>query len=169
MLNITFIFELVMAVKATKYAKHAEVKRDWFVVDATDMVVGRLATEVAKILRGKHKPIYTPSTDVGDFVIVINAEKAVFKGAKFQDKKYFRHTGHPGGIKETTPRLLELEGKSERVIEKAVQRMISRKAVLGRDQFSKLFVYTGAEHPHAAQQPKVLDIASQNIKNKKTN
>jgi len=158
-----------MAVKATKYAKHNEVKRDWFVVDATDMVVGRLATEVAKILRGKHKPIYTPSVDVGDFVIVTNAAKAVFKGKKHSDKKYFKHTGHPGGIKETTPELLHLEGKPERIIEKAVQRMISRKAVLGRGQFKKLFVYADDKHPHEAQQPKVLDIASQNVKNKKNN
>ena len=156
-----------MAVKATKYAKHAEVKRDWFIVDATDMVVGRLATEVAKILRGKHKVIYTPSTDVGDFVIVTNAAKAVFKGKKFTDKQYFKHTGHPGGIKEKSPALLHLEGKPEVIIEKAVQRMISRKAVLGRGMFKKLFVYAGDKHPHEAQQPKILDIASQNVKNKK--
>ncbi len=156
-----------MAVKATKYAKPAEVKRDWFVVDATDMVVGRLATEIAKILRGKHKPIYTPSTDVGDFVIVTNAAKAVFTGKKHQDKRYYRHTGHPGGIKEASPKLLHLEGKPERIIEKAVQRMISRKDILGRNQFKKLFVYAGTEHPHSAQQPKVLDVASQNVKNSK--
>ncbi len=158
-----------MAVKATKYAKHAEVKRDWFVVDATDLVVGRMATEIAKVLRGKHKPTYTPSTDVGDFIIVINAEKAVFTGNKYEDKQYFRHTGHPGGIKEASPRLLHLEGKSERIIEKAVQRMIPRKDILGRDMFKKLFVYTGAEHPHTAQQPKILDIGAKNRKNKKSN
>jgi large subunit ribosomal protein L13 len=156
-----------MAVKATKYAKHAEVKRDWLIVDATDMVVGRLATEVAKILLGKHKPIFTPSTDVGDFVIVINAAKAVFTGKKHSDKQYFRHTGHPGGIKEASPKLLHLEGKPERIIEKAVQRMISRKDILGRNQFKKLFVYAGATHPHEAQQPKPLDIGAQNLKNKK--
>jgi len=152
--------------KATKYAKHHEVKHDWFVVDATDMVVGRLATECAKILRGKHKPIYTPSVDVGDFIIVINAGKAVFTGKKHSDKQYFKHTGHPGGIKETSPELLHLVGKPERIIEKAVQRMISRKDILGRNQFKKLFVYANDVHPHAAQQPKVLDIASQNKKNK---
>lgn len=156
-----------MAVKATKYAKHAEVKRSWFVVDATDMIVGRLATEVAKILRGKHKPIYTPSVDVGDHVIVINAAKAVFTGKKHEDKQYFKHTGHPGGIKEKSPKLLHLEGKPERIIEKAVQRMISRKDILGRNQFNKLFVYADGEHPHSAQNPAVLDIASQNPKNKK--
>jgi len=158
-----------MAQKATKYAKPAEVKREWFLVDATDLVVGRLATEVAKLLRGKHKVTYTPSTDVGDNIIVINAEKAVFTGNKHQDKQYFRHTGHPGGIKEASPRLLHLEGKPERIIEKAVQRMISRKDILGRNQFKKLFVYAGAEHPHTAQQPKTLDIGAQNRKNKKTN
>jgi large subunit ribosomal protein L13 len=156
-----------MAVKATKYAKHAEVKRDWFVVDATDLVVGRLATEVAKILRGKHKVIYTPSVDVGDHVIVINAAKAVFTGNKHEDKQYFKHTGHPGGIKEASPRLWHLEGKPEKIIEKAVQRMISRKDILGRNQFNKLYVYAGAEHPHTAQQPKTLDIGAQNPKNKK--
>jgi large subunit ribosomal protein L13 len=153
--------------KATKYAKHSEVKRNWYVVDATDMVVGRLASEVAKILRGKHKPSYTPSVDVGDYVIITNAAKAVFTGAKQQDKRYYRHTGHPGGIKETSPRLLLLDGKPERIIEKAVQRMISRKDILGRNQFKKLFVYSGAEHPHQAQQPATLDIASQNPKNSK--
>ncbi len=155
------------AVKATKYAKHNEVQRKWHLVDATDLVVGRLATEVAKILRGKHKPTYTPSVDVGDFVIVINAEKAAFTGKKFEDKQYFRHTGHPGGIKEASPKLLHLEGKPERIIEKAVQRMISRKDILGRNQFKKLFVYAGTEHPHAAQQPQTLDIGAQNRKNKK--
>ncbi len=158
-----------MAVKATKYAKVGEVKRDWFVVDATDLVVGRLATEVAKILLGKHKVTFTPSTDVGDFVIVINAEKAVFTGSKHTDKQYFKHTGHPGGIKEKSPELLHLEGHPERIIEKAVQRMISRKSVKAKKQFKKLYVYAGDKHPHDAQQAKILDIGAQNVKNKKSN
>lgn len=156
-----------MAVKATKYAKHSEVKKDWFIVDATDLVVGRLATEVAKRLLGKHKVNFTPSTDVGDFIIVVNAEKAVFTGKKHQDKQYFKHTGFPGGIVEKSPSLLHLEGKPERIIEKAVQRMISRKSPLARGQFKKLFVYAGDKHPHEAQQPKPLDIGAQNRKNKK--
>lgn len=151
---------------STVSVKPNEVERKWFVVDATDLVLGRLSSEVAKILRGKHKPFYTPHVDCGDNVIVINAEKLCLKGKKLTNKVYYRHTNHPGGIKQTTPAKLIADDNAEEIIKKAVQRMISRNK-LGRKQLTKLHVYSGSEHPHTAQNPEVLDIASQNEKNNK--
>ncbi|MDX1949449.1 MAG: 50S ribosomal protein L13 [Rickettsiales bacterium] len=154
--------------KATKTFTPASVKRNWHLVDATDLVAGRLASEVAKLLRGKNKPTYTPNQDVGDYVVVINAEKVCLKGNnKLRDKTYYRHTGFAGGIKETTPFKVLAGKKPEFIIEKAVQRMISREDVLGRAQFNKLFVYAGSNHPHQAQNPIPYDIASLNEKNKR--
>lgn len=150
----------------TVSAKPQEIQRDWFVVDAENLVLGRLATEVAKILRGKHKPIYTPHVDCGDNVIIINADKVALTGKKLTDKKYFWHTGYPGGIKERTPEAIFRGKHPQRVVEQAVKRMISRNK-LGTQMMRKLHVYAGAEHPHTAQQPKTLDIASQNRKNVK--
>ena len=148
-------------------AKPLEVKRDWYVVDGSNKVLGRLASEIAARLRGKHKPNFVPNLDCGDYVIVINAEKVKLTGKKLTDKVYYRHTGWIGGIKETTPAKI-LAGKFPgRVIEKAVERMISRNP-LGRQQMTKLRVYAGAEHPHTAQNPIVLDIASKNPKNKRS-
>ena len=145
--------------------KPAEVERKTIVVDAEGLVVGRLATFVAKRLRGKHKPTYTPHVDDGDFVVVINADKVVFTGNKRDDKRYYRHTGYPGGIKETSPKRI-LEGRfPERVVEKAVERMIPR-GPLGRRQLKNLRVYAGAEHPHEAQQPETVDVGAMNPKNK---
>ena len=145
--------------------KPAEVERKTIVVDAEGLVVGRLATFVAKRLRGKHKPTYTPHVDDGDFVVVINADRVVFTGQKREQKVYYRHTGYPGGIKETTPRRI-LEGRfPERVVEKAVERMIPR-GPLGRRQLKNLRVYAGAEHPHEAQQPETVDVGGMNRKNK---
>ena len=145
--------------------KPAEVERKTIVVDATDLVVGRLAAFVAKRLRGKHKPTYTPHVDDGDFVVVVNADKVRFTGKKYDDKRYYRHTGYPGGIKETSPKRI-LEGRfPERVVEKAVERMIPR-GPLGRRQLKNLRVYAGAEHPHEAQQPETVDLGSMNSKNK---
>ena len=145
--------------------KPAEVVRKTIVVDAENMVVGRLASFVAKRLRGKHKPTYTPHVDDGDFVVVINADKAQFTGQKREQKVYYRHTGYPGGIKETTPKRI-FEGRfPERVVEKAVERMIPR-GPLGRRQLKNLRVYAGAEHPHEAQQPETVDFGSMNSKNK---
>ncbi len=144
--------------------KPAEVTKDWIVIDAEGLVVGRLASLVANRLRGKHKPTYTPHVDDGDNVIIVNAEKAVFTGKKYEDKKYYWHTGYPGGIKERTAKQI-IEGRfPERVLEKAVQRMIPR-GPLGRRQMKNLKVYAGAEHPHEAQQPKVLDVAALSSKN----
>lgn len=151
---------------ATYSAKPADIEQKWYVVDAQDLVLGRLATEVAKILRGKHKPIFTPSMDCGDNVVIINAAKVALTGRKFINKKFFWHTGHPGGIKERTAEQTLLGRFPERLVEKAIERMITR-GPLGREQMRKLRVYAGAEHPHTAQNPQVLDLAAQNRKNKK--
>jgi large subunit ribosomal protein L13 len=140
----------------TYVAKPGEVERKWYVVDATGQTLGRLATQIATILRGKHKPEYTPHEDVGDFVVVVNAEKVHVTGRKLEQKKYYWHTGYPGGIREITlNRQLQLH--PERVIEHAVKGMLPR-GPLGRRQLRKLRVYEGAEHPHEAQQPEPLEV-----------
>ncbi|MCB1413935.1 MAG: 50S ribosomal protein L13 [Xanthobacteraceae bacterium] len=151
---------------ATFSAKPAEVTKKWVLIDATGLVVGRLATLVAMRLRGKHLPTYTPHVDCGDNVIIINAAKVVLTGRKRDNKVYHHHTGFIGGIKERSAKSI-LEGRfPERVVEKAVERMIPR-GPLGRMQFGNLRVYAGAEHPHEAQQPEVLDIGALNRKNKR--
>ena len=147
--------------------KASEVDKKHYVVDADGVVLGRMAAVIATVLRGKNKPTFTPSMDCGDNVIVINAEKVVLTGNKMTDKKYYRHTGYPGGIHEKTPeKILESKRPGE-IIEKAVQRMLP-KGPLGRQQLSNLRVYAGPEHPHEAQKPEVLDIASMNSKNKRS-
>ena len=151
--------------KTTKPATPATVEKKWLLIDAEDLVVGRVATIIANILRGKHKPSYTPHVDCGDNVIVINADKVRFTGKKLADKVYYKHTGYAGGIKEITAAKV-LEGRfPERVLEKAVERMIPR-GPLGRQQMRNLRIYKGAEHPHTAQNPEVLDIAGMSRKNK---
>jgi large subunit ribosomal protein L13 len=148
----------------TYSAKPAEVEKKWVLIDGTGLVVGRLASLVALRLRGKHKPTYTPHVDCGDNVIVVNAEKVVLTGRKVQQKVYRHHTGHIGGIKERTAKFI-LEGKfPQRVVEKAVERMLPR-GPLGRRQLGNLRVYKGPDHPHAAQQPEPLDVAAMNRKN----
>ena len=148
----------------TYSAKPAEVEKKWVLIDAENLVVGRLATIVAMRLRGKHKPTFTPHVDMGDNVIVINAEKVALTGRKLDQKKYHWHTGYPGGIKERTARKI-IEGRfPERVVEKAVERMLPR-GPLGRQQLKNLRVYAGSEHPHAAQQPETLDVAALSTKN----
>lgn len=149
----------------THSAKTADADRKWIVVDATGAVVGRLATFIAKRLRGKHRPDFTLHADVGDFVVVINADKVKFTGKKLTDKKYYRHTGHPGGIKETTPAKILGGRYPERVLEQAVLRMLPKDSPLARQQFKKLRVYAGAEHEHEAQQPTNIDFKSMNSKN----
>ncbi|MEL6747224.1 MAG: 50S ribosomal protein L13 [Pseudomonadota bacterium] len=145
--------------------KPADVQKEWFVIDATDLVVGRLAAFIATRLRGKHKAIFTPHVDCGDNIIVINAEKVAFTGNKRKDKTYYWHTGYPGGIKERQAHQI-LDGRfPERVLEKAVQRMLPG-GPLSRQQLRNLKIYSGAEHPHEAQQPKPIDVASLNPKNK---
>jgi len=151
----------------TYSAKPAEVEKKWFVIDADGVVLGRLATIVANRLRGKHKPIFTRHVDCGDNIIVVNAEKVHVTGAKGQKKLFYWHTGFPGGIKQRTM-AKRLEGRfPERVLVKAVERMVPR-GPLGRDHMRKLHVYAGPEHPHAAQQPAVLDVAAMNPKNKRS-
>jgi large subunit ribosomal protein L13 len=145
-------------------ATPSDIEKKWFVIDAEDLVLGRLAVIVADLLRGKHKTTYTPHMDCGDNVIVINADKVHLTGRKRTDKTYYWHTGYVGGIKSRTPQQI-LEGKyPERVVQKAVQRMLPR-GPLGRQQFSNLRVYGGAEHPHAAQQPEALDVRALSPKN----
>ena len=144
-----------------------DVENKWIIIDAEGVVVGRLASYVAKRLRGKHRPDFTPHIDTGDHVVIINADKAVFTGKKRSDKVYYRHTGHPGGIKSTTPEKL-LDGRfPERVLMQAIKRMMPKESPLARKQFSKLRVYAGAEHPHEAQSPEAVDYAAMNRKNKK--
>ena len=147
------------------YNAPADVENKWIVIDATDVVVGRLASYVAKRLRGKHRADFTPHIDTGDHVVVINAEKARFTGNKLRDKTYFRHTGYPGGIKETTAGKIMSGRFPERAIELAVKRMMPGESPLAKKQYAKLRVYTGAEHPHEAQQPETVDFAAMNSKN----
>lgn len=150
---------------STASAKPADVTKKWILIDADGLVVGRLASIVANRLRGKHKAQFSPHVDCGDNVIVINAEKVRFTGRKATQKVYYRHTGYPGGIKEVRADKL-LEGRfPERVIEKAVERMIPR-GPLGRRQMRNLRVFKGPDHPHAAQNPEILDVAAMNRKNK---
>jgi len=147
--------------KVTRSIKPAEVEKKWHLIDADGLVVGRVASIIANILRGKHKASFTPHVDCGDHVIVINAEKVRLTGNKRAQKTYYRHTGYPGGIKGVTAEKV-LDGRfPERVIEKAVERMIPR-GPLGRDQMRALHVYAGTEHPHAGNQPETIDIASMN-------
>ncbi|GAK44093.1 50S ribosomal protein L13 [Tepidicaulis marinus] len=148
----------------TYSAKTAEVEKNWVLIDAEGLVLGRLASIIAMRLRGKHKPTFTPHIDCGDNVIVINADKVALTGRKLTDKVYYRHTGHPGGIKETTPEKVLGGDHPNRVIELAVKRMLPG-GPLSRRQFSNLHVYGGSEHPHEAQKPAKLDIASLNPKN----
>ncbi len=140
----------------TYTAKTAEVKRDWFIVDASNKVLGRLATQIATRLRGKHKPEYTPHIDTGDYIVVVNAEKIAVTGNKRTDKKYYSHSGYPGGIKEVSFEKLQAE-KPERIIHTAVKGMLP-KGPLGRAMLLKLKIYAGPDHKHAAQQPQPLEI-----------
>ena len=152
---------------STYSAKAADIEKKWVLIDAKGLVVGRLASIVALRLRGKHKPTYTPHVDDGDNVVIVNADKVVLTGRKREQKVYYHHTGHIGGIKERTAKYILESRFPERVVEKAVQRMLPH-GPLGRKQFGNLRVYKGPDHPHAAQQPEVLDIAAMNRKNART-
>ena len=147
----------------TKFLKKDQLSSSWYEIDAKDAVVGRLATIISKIIRGKNKTTYTPHMDSGDFVIVKNIEQIKFTGKKFQNKKYYKHTGHPGGIKETTPEKLK-EKKPGEVLKLAVKRMLPG-GVLGKKQLTKLKIYSGSDHPHASQNPKLIDLKKLNSKN----
>tara|TARA_Y100001970_G_C13972200_1_gene718786 strand:+ start:55 stop:516 length:462 start_codon:yes stop_codon:yes gene_type:complete len=148
----------------TKFLKKSEIKSNWVEIDAKDAVVGRLATIITKILRGKNKNTFSPHVDHGDFVVVKNVEKIKFTGNKFQNKKYYKHTGYPGGIKEITPQKLTEKNKPEEILKLAVKRMLPG-GVLAKNQLKKLKIYSGNEHPHSAQNPETLDLKKMNTKN----
>src|ERR1700679_3561607 len=148
----------------TYSAKPSDVQKKWLLIDAEGVVLGRLASQVAKLLRGKHKTIFTPHIDTGDHVVVINAEKVKLTGRKRQDKVYYRHTGFPGGIKTRTPESIFNSKHPERVIEKAVERMMPKESPLARHQLGHLRVYPGTKHPHEAQSPEVYNFAAMNPK-----
>ena len=147
----------------TKFIKKEQLSPSWYEIDATDAVVGRLATVISKIIRGKNKATYTPHMNSGDFVVVKNIEQIKFTGKKFQNKKYYKHTGHPGGIKEITPQKLS-EKKPGDILKLAVKRMLPT-GVLGKEQLSKLKIYSGNSHPHSAQNPKIIELNKLNSKN----
>ena len=148
----------------TKFIKKSEITSQWFEIDANNAIVGRLATVVSKILRGKNKTTFTPHMDTGDFVVVKNVEKIKFTGKKFQDKKYYKHTGYPGGIKEITPEKLAEKKKPDEILKLAVKRMLPR-GPLAKKQLTKLKIYSGNDHPHSSQNPVLLNLSSLNKKN----
>ena len=152
-----------MRILMTKFVKKAEVTSSWFEIDAKNAVVGRLATIISKIIRGKNKNTFTPHMDHGDFVVVKNIEQIKFTGKKFQNKKYYKHTGYPGGLKETTPEKIHKKKPAES-LKLAVQRMLPGGA-LGKKQLTKLKIYSGENHPHSAQNPKIIDLTKLNSKN----
>ena len=148
----------------TPFIKDKDIKKDWYLINAQDAAVGRLAAFISKVLRGKNKPTYNPHIDNGDFVVVTNIEKIKFSGKKFKNKKYYRHTGHPGGIKETTPLTLKEKSKTQDILRLAVKRMLPS-GPLGKKQLTKLKIYSGETHPHDVQKPKIINFEKLNKKN----
>ena len=148
----------------TPFIKKSEIKKDWYIINAENLAVGRLAAFISKILRGKNKPTFNPNMDNGDFVVVKNIEKIKFTGKKFKEKKYFKHTGHPGGIKESTPLVLKEKNKSQEILKLAVKRMLPG-GPLSKKQLTKLKIYNGDKHPHDVQKPKLIDFSKLNKKN----
>ena len=148
----------------TPFIKKKDLKKDWYLIDAQNIAVGRLAAYISKVLRGKNKASYNPHIDNGDFVVVTNIEKIKFSGKKFKNKKYYRHTGHPGGIKETTPLSLKEKNKTEEILKLAVKRMLPG-GPLAKKQLSKLKIYNGETHPHEMQKPKVINFEKFNKQN----
>ena len=148
----------------TPFIKKKEIKKDWYIINAENAAVGRLASYISKVLRGKNKPTFNPHIDNGDFVVVTNIDKIKFTGKKFQNKKYFKHTGHPGGIKETTPAILKEKNKTQEILKLAVKRMLPG-GPLAKKQLTKLKIYNGENHPHDIQKPKVIDFSKLNKRN----
>ena len=148
----------------TPFIKKKEIKKDWFIINAENAAVGRLAAFISKVLRGKNKPTFNPHIDNGDFVVVTNIDKIKFTGKKYKNKKYFRHTGHPGGIKETTPSTLKEKGKTQEILKLAVKRMLPG-GPLAKKQLTKLKIYKGEKHPHDMQKPKVVEFTKLNKRN----
>ena len=148
----------------TPFIKKKEVKKDWYLINAENAAVGRLASYISRVLRGKNKPTFNPHIDNGDFVVVTNIDKIKFTGKKFQNKKYFRHTGHPGGIKETTPAILKEKNKTQEILKLAVKRMLPG-GPLAKKQLTKLKIYNGETHPHDIQKPKIIEFNKLNKRN----
>ena len=148
----------------TPFIKKKDIKKDWYIINAQNAVVGRLAAFISKVLRGKNKPTYNPHMDNGDFVVVTNIDKIKFTGKKFKEKIYYRHTGHPGGIKETTPLRLKEKDKTQDILRLAVKRMLPG-GPLAKKQLTKLKIYNGDEHPHDVQQPKIINFEKLNKRN----
>ncbi len=148
----------------TPFIKKKDIKKDWYIINAQNVAVGRLAAYISKVLRGKNKPTYNPHIDNGDFVVVTNIDKIKFSGKKFHDKKYFRHTGHPGGIKEATPMSLIKKNKTHDILKLAVKRMLPG-GPLAKKQLTKLKIYNGVDHPHDVQKPKVINFEKLNKNN----
>ncbi len=148
----------------TPFIKKKEIKKDWYIINAENAAVGRLAAFISKVLRGKNKPTFNPHIDNGDFVIVTNIDKVKFTGKKFKEKKYFKHTGHPGGIKEFSPLRLKEKNKTEEILKLAVKRMLPG-GPLAKKQLTKLKIYNGEKHPHEIQKPRVIEFHKLNSKN----
>ena len=148
----------------TPFIKKKDIKNDWYIIDAENVVVGRLAAYISKVLRGKNKPTFNPQADNGDFIVVTNIDKMKFTGKKYSNKIYYKHTGHPGGIKEITPLRLAQKNKTHEILKLAVKRMLPG-GVLGKKQLTKLKIYVGNDHPHSAQNPIVIDLNKLNNKN----
>jgi large subunit ribosomal protein L13 len=148
----------------TPFIKKKDIKKDWYIINAENAAVGRLASYISKVLRGKNKPTFNPHIDNGDFVVVTNIDKIKFTGKKFTEKKYYRHTGHPGGIKETTPLTLKEKNKTHEILKLAVKRMLPG-GPLAKKQLTKLKIYNGEQHPHNVQQPKIIEFSKLNKRN----
>ena len=148
----------------TPFIKKKEIKKDWYIINAENAAVGRLAAYISSVLRGKNKPTYNPHMDNGDFVVVTNIDKIKFTGKKFKNKKYYKHTGHPGGIKETTPLLLKEKNKTGDILKLAVKRMLPG-GPLAKKQLTKLKIYNGSIHPHDVQKPKIINFEKLNKRN----
>ena len=161
LINFVSIYRFI---KMTPFIKKKEIKQDWYVINAENAAVGRLASYISKVLRGKNKPTFNPHLDNGDFVVVTNIDKIKFTGKKLKDKKYFKHTGYPGGIKETTPLILKEKNKSQEILKLAVKRMLPG-GPLAKKQLTKLKIYNGDKHPHEIQKPKVIEFEKLNKKN----
>ena len=158
------LFFVFIANDMTPFVKKKEIKKDWYIINAENAVVGRLASYISKVLRGKNKPTFNPHIDNGDFVVVTNIDKIKFTGKKLKDKKYFRHTGHPGGIKESTPLMLKEKNKTQNILKLAVKRMLPG-GPLAKKQLTKLKIYSGEKHPHDIQKPKIIEFEKLNKKN----
>ena len=163
-MTLQIFVSIYRSIKMTPFIKKKEIKKDWYIINAENAVVGRLASYISKVLRGKNKPTFNPHIDNGDFVVVTNIDKIKFTGKKFKNKKYFKHTGHPGGIKETTPATLKEKNKTQEILKLAVKRMLPG-GPLAKKQLTKLKIYNGENHPHDIQKPKIIEFNKLNKRN----